>query len=170
MTYFIGIPAPIRDFDNLIVNPYAPIPIENRHLTLVYIGKNSLTPHDILSVKRTLTHLKKFSLTFKGLFGYPSLSRPRYLATRPVNSYFLKALRNKIMSSIKETTINDRYETFSPHVTIAYTRSKCDLNLIRVAEQICKRAKNISCILTVNKIVLYTAEGGKFRVAEVLSG
>ena len=170
MTYFIGIPAPIRDFDDLIVDPYTLIPIENRHLTLVYIGKNSLTPHDILSIKKALIRLKKFSLTFKGLFGYPSLSRPRYLATRPINSYFLETLRYKIMSSIKETTINDRYETFSPHVTIAYTRSKCDLNLIRVAEQICKRAKNISCILTVNKIVLYTAEGGKFRITEILSG
>ncbi|RLE70528.1 MAG: hypothetical protein DRJ37_06385 [Thermoprotei archaeon] len=161
-TYFIGFLTPLRKFDAFIIDPYKPIPLDQRHLTLVYLGylKNS--------EKRDLSYrigegldFKAIRIVFTSLGVFPSTRKPKYLAAlpEPRDVDKLLSLRRRLEEFFKEY-VKDRYEEFKPHVSIAYTKSKADLELQKKAAKIVKKCRGIKESLTLDKLYLFKAEKG----------
>lgn len=168
-TYFVGIFAPLKGFDKFIPSPYEPIPLEYRHLTLVYLG-----PLKHLGCTKGFFSrappTPKFKLLFQGIEPYPSMAKPRYLAAKPdkASTKQLYDLRVRILSCMKGTAV-DKYETFRPHVSIAYVRAKFSLDLIRCVQRAIKESESVKESLVVEKISLIRAEAGKFLEIAYLS-
>jgi len=71
VTYFLGFLAPIKAFDRLIPEGFTPMPLNQRHLTLIYLGSSE--DLDKLSEEvKALPPLPAFKVTFKGLGAFPS--------------------------------------------------------------------------------------------------
>lgn len=161
-TYFIGIFTPLKGFDKLIPNTYELIPLEHRHLTLVYLGYIKR----LNSTENFFTYnipIPGFKLLFRGIEPYPSMTKPKYLAAKPdkTSAKQLCDLRMKILYCMK-TAVIDKYEVFKPHVSIAYTRAKPSLDLIEQVQHVIKESKSIEESLMVEKISLVEAKAGKF--------
>ncbi len=152
-TYFVGIFAPLKGFDKLIPNPYEPVPLEDRHLTLVYLGSIKHLG-DTKSFLPCSIPIPKFKLLFRGIEPYPSMAKPRYLAAKPdkASTKQLYDLRMRILGCLKGAAV-DKYETFRPHVSIAYTRAKPSLDLIRCVRRAIKESESIEESLVVEKIL-----------------
>ena len=160
-SYFIGVLAPVKAFDKLIPEEYAPIPLEQRHLTLVYLGKLNEIEGMVGLLESVKPQLRVFRMTFRGLAPFPSYTRPRYLAALPVreSSDLLKQVRSVILDKAS-FEIHDRYSDFKPHVSIAYTKVKPTLSLLRKLEAVIKRSMRVREEITVSSVSLFKAERG----------
>ena len=170
-TYFIGFLTPLRKFDVYIEDPYKPIPLDQRHLTLVYLGylKNSEKLDLCYRIGEGLD-FKAIRVVFASLGVFPSYRKPRYLAALPelkdVDKLLL--LRRRLEEFFKEY-IKDKYEEFKPHVSIAYTKSKADLELQEKAAKIVKKCRGVEESLILDKLYLFKAEKGSISPISVIN-
>jgi len=157
-TYFFGIPAPLRRFDALIPPEYTPIPIEQRHLTLYYVGP-ARNVDELCRALRAL-NVESFIVTFRGLRPFPSHSRPRYLAAVPLEECWstLQRLRDDLARLVPIS--DDRYAAFRPHVSIAATRQKPSVDLLRSVERAIRASQAVTETLVVERVCLMRALGG----------
>lgn len=160
-TYLIGLLAPLTSFDKFIPPQYTPIPLERRHLTLVYLGDRA----DPLALSKKLCTLSlpAFTVSFRGLEPFPSASKPRYLAAVPVprSAAVLARVRSEIADLIGRCT--DRYESFRPHVSIAHTRAKASPELYRVVQRAVRASSSTLESIEVRKLCLLKAEAGAVK-------
>jgi len=167
-TYLIGFRAPLTGFDQLVPAGYRLIPIEDRHLTLVYIGPlRRLT--EIVKALETLEGAGLLTLTFRGLTALPSLSKPRYLAVLPVedSAHLLERLRCTLLNALEHVPLNERYSVFKPHVSIARLRRKSSFELLRVVERSIRASRRVREEMRVYTLSLLKAERGS--ISEVFS-
>ena len=168
VTYFIGFPAPIKAFDRFIPEGFTPVPLNQRHLTLIYLGSSE--DLDKLSEEaKALPPLPAFKVTFKGLGAFPSLSKPRYLAALPSKESvkILERVRDEISDYIKVSDYirahPDKYSVFRPHVSIAYTRMKPTLELrIRVKRAI-RAGRSAVDSIEIREFYLMEAAAGEMK-------
>ena len=163
-TYLVGILAPLRRFDPLIPPGYEPIPLEERHLTLIYLGYLEDSREVAARLKRAAS-LSPFRLCFRGLEPFPSPLKPRYLAVVPVEES--RELLGAVRRAVEELTglaPRDRYQAFRPHVSIARTRLKPTLELLRAVDRAVRRSRGVSEELVVRQLSLLKAEGGRVSV------
>lgn len=162
-TFLIGILAPLSSFNAFIPEDYSPIPLEQRHLTLVYLGEL----RDVHSVCEKLSgfQARPFKLVFKGLEALPSLYKPRYLAATPTpeGTVKLSSLRGALTHLLEAPA--DRYGSFRPHVSIAHTRLKPNLDLVERVRRAVRDGASVTEEVEVAALHLLRAEGG--RVAPV---
>ena len=170
-TYFIGFLTPLRKFDVFIEDPYKLIPLNQRHLTLVYLGclKNSEKRNLHYRIREGLD-FESIKVVFTSLGAFPSTQKPRYLAALPElrNVNKLLPLRRKLEEFFKEY-VKDRYEEFKPHVSIAHTRSKADLELQEKAAKIVKKCRGVKESLILDKLYLFKAEKGLISPISVIN-
>ena len=159
-SYLVGFKAPLTAFDKLVEEPYELVPLEYRHLTLLYIGPNPPPRRDVEEALAALSRYPEVDVTFRGLRPFPSFSRPRYLAAVPEDEGPVRALR-RIVEPFLLKYSTDRYTEFKPHVTIARSRAKPSLDLEIVAERIIKGSRRITERLVVREVHLLRAEGGR---------
>jgi len=163
-TYLVGILAPLRRFDPLIPPGYEPIPLEERHLTLIYLGYLE-DPREAAARLKRAASLSPFRLCFRGLEPFPSPLKPRYLAVVPVEES--RELLGAVRRAVEELTglaPRDRYQAFRPHVSIARTRLKPTLELLRAVDRAVRRSRGVSEELVVRQLSLLKAEGGRVSV------
>jgi len=162
VTYFIGFLAPIKAFDRFIPEGFTPVPLNQRHLTLIYLGSSE--DLDKLSEEaKALPPLPAFKVTFKGLGAFPSLSKPRYLAALPSKESvkILERVRDEISDYIRAHP--DKYSVFRPHVSIAYTRMKPTLELrIRVKRAI-RAGRSAVDSIEIREFYLMEAAAGEMK-------
>lgn len=165
-TFFIGIRAPITCYDHLVKEPFKPIPVEERHLTLAYLGSLRKPKQQVYTRLNQLLAQHKpqpFTLTFKQLQPYPSWKKIRYIAAIPQPCKQLQNLRQILQQSFQDL-LQDKWQTFSPHVSIASTREKTTLHLQALVEKICRNAGKNTCILNIRDIAFYMASGGRYVI------
>ncbi len=159
-TYFIGIKAPLACFDNLVREPFRLIPVEQRHLTLIYLGSLRRPKQEIYTrIEKALNRYmpRRFTLVFDRLQPYPSWSKIRYIAAIPRFSQRLLDLHQLLKREFHDV-LQDRWETFSPHVSIAITRWKTDPMVQALVREICEESRTVGqCILQVEEICFYIA-------------
>ena len=163
MTYFIGLPLPVTCYDKLIRSPFKPVPVEERHLTLLYLGSKSLGEEAIKELGEIAGAASRFTLIFEGLKPFPSWSRIRYLAAVPKPNHMLGELRLSLLRRLGHLG-EDRWEAFKPHVSIAYTRLKTSLQLVETVEEIVKAARKVRCMLKTSQLAFYSASRGRYHV------
>jgi len=167
MTFFIGLPAPVTDYDDFVPSHYELVPVEQRHITLLYLGE--ISRRELVKVRETLELISRrkapLKMSLHGLIALPSTSRPKHLAIRVVKSYDLLRLRGELRQFLRDME-KDRYTEYKPHITIASTRAKATLNLILSVEKAVRRSLSKKIPLAIEKIALYEAEKG---VVEPLS-
>ncbi|RLE66157.1 MAG: hypothetical protein DRJ38_02345 [Thermoprotei archaeon] len=170
-TYFIGFLAPLKKFDMFIEDPYEPIPLNQRHLTLVYLGylRNSEKRNLLYRIREGL-EVETVRAVFDSLGVFPSARKPRYLAAlpKPKDADKLLFLRKKLEEFFREY-LKDKYREFKPHVSIAYTRSKADLELREKAAKIVRRCRGVKEILMLDKLYLFQAEKGLISPISVIN-
>jgi len=165
VTWFLGIPVNIRAFDRFVTPPYILIPHEERHLTLVYLGERKPS-QEVLSALTQLK-LRGFKVCFRGLTPFPSFRKPRYLVTLPEEIENILHLRKLLMRILPQGLISDKYSSYRPHVSIARTRVKPNMELLKLVERIVRDSRNVKEKILVNEICLYEAMGG--RISRVWS-
>ena len=160
-SFFIGMSAPVKAFDEFIPEEYVLIPLEQRHLTLVYLGKINEVKGVIRLLESIKPQLRVSRIVFRGLEPFPSYTRPRYLAALPIreSSELLERVRSLILGKAR-FEIRDRYSNFKPHVSIAYTKVKPTLSLLRKLEAVVRRSTRVREEITISGISLFKAEGG----------
>lgn len=158
VTYFVGFPAPLVRLDCFIPPGFTPIPVEHRHMTLVYLGPLGGTDEACASLLALAAN--SFTVKFKGLQPFPSAAKPRYLAAVPVEAdeAFLRSLRQ--MLSPLFSTYADRYADFRPHVSIAFTRRKPDLELLKTVKKATKASSATVEQLLIDRLCLMAASEG----------
>lgn len=160
-TYFIGFFAPLKKFDSIIPPSFYPIPLDQRHMTLLYLGSIS----DPSSMCAQLTAIKhgKIKVRFKGLQAFPSETMPRYLAAVPTNEChsLLRELHTELSTLF--TRREDRYSEFKPHVSIAYTSRKTSVEVYMSVRKTIKISRTVAEDLVVDKLCLISAEEGIIR-------
>ncbi len=162
-TYFIGYPAPLRRFDEFIEEPYKPIPLNQRHLTLLYLGhlRNREKKMLVDKAERGPVKIGVIEVCFKSLEAYPSRAKPRYIAVIPTPGCVAKLHKvRKVLGYVFGVYVKDRYEEFRPHVSIAYTRCKPSLELQEKALKIVKKCRGVEEKLILRKLCLFKAEKG----------
>ncbi|MCD6357378.1 MAG: 2'-5' RNA ligase family protein [Thermoproteales archaeon] len=162
-TYLVGILAPLRRFDPLIPPGYEPIPLEDRHLTLIYLGRLK-DPREAAARLKRAASLSPFRLCFGGLEPFPSPLKPRYLAVVPVEES--RELLGAVRRAVEELTglaPRDRYQAFRPHVSIARTRLKPSLELLKAVEKAVRKSRNMVEELLIHELFLLRAEGGRIE-------
>ena len=165
-TFFIGIRAPITCYDHLIKDPFKPIPVEERHLTLAYLGSLKKPKQQVYTKLQQLLarhEPQPFTLFFKQLQPYPSWKRIRYIAAIPQPCKQLQNLHQLLQYNFQDL-LQDKWHTFSPHISIASTREKTTPSLQALVEKICKGASKDTCILNVRDIAFYMASRGRYVV------
>ena len=94
-----------------------PVPPENFHITLAFLGEHQLPVlHDVADAL-SLVAAERFDVEVDGLgtFG----SAPRILFADVVSSKPLSALRKRVRRAVAEGGIELPYERYHPHVTLA---------------------------------------------------
>lgn len=162
VTYLIGLLAPLKAFDRFIPEHFTPLPLEQRHLTLVYLGHCEDLDALIEEVK-ALPPLQAFRVVFKGLEAFPSSRKPRYLAAVPSkeSAKTLERARAEIANRVR--TRPDKYSVFRPHVSIAYTRMKPSLELQIGVERAIKASRSTVEVIEFREIYLMQAEAGEVK-------
>lgn len=162
-TFFIGIEAPITCYDHLIKEPFKPIPVGERHLTLAYLGTLKVPKQQVYYRLHRLLEQHRpqpFKLEFNKLGPYPSWKKIRYIAAIPRPCPRLEALHQMLRDGLRDLT-RDRWHAFSPHVSIAFTREKTTPRLWGVAEEIVRGGVG-SCVLEVRDMAFFMARGGRY--------
>jgi len=162
VTYFIGLLAPIKAFDRFVPEGFTLMPLNQRHLTLIYLGSSE--DLDKLSEEvKALPPLPAFKVTFKGLGAFPSLSKPRYLAALPSKESvkMLERVRDEISDRIRAHP--DKYSVFRPHVSIAYTRMKPTLELRIRVERAVRAGRSAMDSIEVREFYLMEAAAGETK-------
>jgi len=162
-TYLVGFLVPLRRFDVLIPPGYEPVPIGERHLTLIYLGHLE-NPGEAAARLERVTSLSPFRLCFRGLKPFPSPLKPRYLAAVPVEES--RELLGAVRRAVEELTglaPRDRYQAFRPHVSIARTRLKPSLELLKAVEKVTRKSRNVVEELLIHELFLFKAEGGRIE-------
>ncbi len=161
-TYFVGFLAPLRAFDRFVPPGFTPIPPEQRHLTLVYLG-DRVRAGELRERLELLPPLRPLTVTFKGLEAFPSRSRARYLAAVPTAEGVgaLQRLRTEVLRALGAH--RDRYSDFKPHVSIAFTRLKPSLELYRSVSRAVRASRSVSETVELRELLLMEAEAGRVR-------
>jgi 2'-5' RNA ligase len=162
VTYFIGFLAPLKAFDRFIPEGFTPVPLNQRHLTLVYLG--SREDLDKLSEEvKAIPSLPAFKVMFKGLGAFPSLSKPRYLAALPSKESvkILERVRDEISDRIRAHP--DKYSVFRPHVSVAYTRMKPTLELRIRVERAIRASRSAMDSIEIREFYLMEAAAGEVK-------
>lgn len=161
VTHLVGFPAPIRKLDGFVPPDYTLIPLKHRHVTLVYLGHLD----EVRGACEKLSYLqyRSFAVEFKGLQPFPSTARPRFLAAVPVkrDEHRLREVRDRLSSIFIASA--DRYAEFRPHVSIAFTRRKPDLGLLRAVERAVKASSAATERLLVDRFCLMSAAEGSIE-------
>ncbi|MEM0458307.1 MAG: 2'-5' RNA ligase family protein [Thermofilaceae archaeon] len=160
-TYFIGFFAPLTRFDRFIPPDFTPLPVEQRHLTLLYLG---YLPDPIgACIRLSSVRHTKLRLEFQGLQAFPNESKPRYLAAVPtLDSQMLLARLRDGLSQLFPNC-EERYRTFRPHVSIAHTRKKASIDLYEAVLKAVKASRTMSESIIVDKLCLMSAREGVVR-------
>jgi len=162
VTYFIGFLAPIKAFDRFIPEGFTPVPLNQRHLTLIYLG--SCEELNKLSEEvKAIPPLSVFTVTFRGLGAFPSLSKPRYLAALPSKESVkvLERVHNEISNRIRAHS--DKYSDFRPHVSVAYTRMKPTLELRIKVERVIRAGRSAIDSIEIHEFYLMKAAAGEVK-------
>jgi len=159
---------PVREYDHLAPPQYEIVPPEKRHLTLVYLGPLAASSEKyVLEVVAEVARLHKpFSVRFIGLAAFPSLSRPKHLAALAEPEAKLLGLREDLRQRLSALE-KDRYSEYRPHVTVASTRAKPDLNLIQRVEKAVRASKRIKALAAARSIALYRAVSGHIEAVRM---
>ena len=157
-TYFLGFFVPVTKFDKIIPSFYELVPVNQRHLTLMYFGY----VHNIDNITKVLSLIKLecFTIKFRGIKPFPSDTKPRYLAAIavPESENYLRRIREEVSRMYR--LYADRYEEFKPHVSIAVTRRKPDLHLHRVVKKTVRQSQRILDEVFIDRMCLIKADGG----------
>ena len=155
---------PLREYDHLTPPQYELVPLERRHLTLVYLGPLGRGSEKyVLKVVAEVARLHEpFPVRFTGLAALPSLSRPKHLAALAEPGARLLALREGLRRRLGALE-KDRYTEYRPHVTVASTRAKPDLSLIRKVERALRYSRRIRVLAAARRVALYRAASGDIR-------
>ena len=164
-TYFIGYKAPLTEFDKCVREPYRLIPLEQRHLTLLYFGFLKKHEIEVLIKKVKSVKAERVTVSFNSLTALPSLQKPKYLAAIPdyKGRNRLVKIRESVEGLFADFT-KEKYEIFNPHVSIAYTRSKPTIKLQKKASKSIKNCKRVKETLVFDRLLVFRAERGKITV------
>jgi len=161
-TYFLGFLAPLREFDRFVPEGFSLVPLEQRHLTLVYLG-NRVRLGELREKLDALPPIQPFRVTFKGIAPFPSTTRVRYLAAVPdaEGARILQRLRAEAIGVLQANS--DRYSVFRPHVSIAFTRLKPTLELFRKVSRAVRASRAANETLEFRELFLMEARAGEAR-------
>ena len=171
VTYFIGFRIHLTDFDRYIPDIYTPINVNQRHLTLIYLG--DINTHILKKVISEFESCAKtitpFTICFHRMEFFPSTSRPKYLAIIPRNEDIakLRKVREHILASSenirKISKTCDKYQEFKPHVAIAYTKLKPHEINFKLLNKIVRKVK-LNVKYSIRRITLFKAEEGRIQI------
>jgi len=160
-TYFIALPAPLDCYDDLVPRGFEPIPLGERHLTLLYLGpRDDVKAEAYRLLPRALAGTAPFTLSFEGLQPFPGWSRIIYLAAVPRRNPSLAELHGRIEAALAGLS-GDRWETFRPHVSIARTREKT-VSVRQAVEEAVGRSRHVECRLEAGEVAVYMASAGRY--------
>ena len=167
-TYFVGFLTPLKAFDKFIPEGFTLVPVERRHLALVYLGER-VRVDELREKLEALPPIRPFRATFRGLAAFPSMSKARYLAVVPTaeSASLLQSLRDEVVGILQEH--RDRYSVFKPHVSIARTRLKPSLELYKRVAKAVRASSLVSETLELRELFLMEAEAGEVRPLYKLS-
>ena len=171
VTYFIGFRVYLTDFDRYIPDGYTPINVNQRHLTLIYLG--DINAHILRKVifefELCAKTINPFKICFHRMGAFPSTSRPKYLAIIPRNEDIakLRKVREHILAASenirKISKTYNRYQEFKPHVAIAYTKLKPYEIDFKLLNKIVRKVK-LNVEYSIRRITLFKAEEGKIQI------
>jgi len=130
---------------------------ENIHVTLYFFGE--VTEKDCISLqqllKKALKAIHPFTISVKGVAGFPSLLRPRVLWVGIDNpTKELETIYSLVSRHLQESTIGISRDTkgYTPHVTVARIKGPFNRYILRKLEDY--REHTFGCF-QVNNVVLY---------------
>ncbi len=157
----------MTNYDHLIPPGFKLVPVEERHLVIVYLGRvpSYRLEHVVRAFAEVARLHRPFTIEFMGLAPFPSASKPRHLAAVAKPSPELLSIRSALRARLVDLE-HDKYSEYKPHVTIASTRLKPDAELLRLVEKAIKRSRNLRASMYVTTVALFSAESGRISVAK----
>jgi 2'-5' RNA ligase len=141
---FIGIPVKFEEWLQRVYSRVEALRADikmvepkNVHITLAFLGEVREEKVDLVKESMKEVKFSTFSLTFKGLGAFPSLSRPRVIWVGISNGFNdLKTLRTSLVKSLAARGVRPEDGQFQPHLTIGRVKGpKGVLELMKLIEE-----------------------------------